>query len=97
MIKAHSKCPRGIPITTFEVLQDYVLEHRNPGGFLTAVLSNDLLDAVTRADSENIRALPELVKYIYWNCPKKCWGDADSVEEWLEERSSSYQGLHIAQ
>ena len=97
MISATSKCPRGIPITTFEVLQDYVLHHRAPGGFLTAVLSNDLIDAVTRADSENILALPELVKYIYWHCPRKCWGNTNAVDEWLEERNSSWQGLHIAQ
>lgn len=38
-----------------ESLRLYI-EHRiQPGGFLTSVLSNDLFDAVARADYENAK------------------------------------------
>ena len=45
-----------------ESLRLYI-EHRiQPCGFLTSVLSNNLFDAVARADYENAKMLDEIVK-----------------------------------
>lgn len=66
-----------------ESLERYV-EHKIPtGGFLEAVLSNNLVEAVGRADSENIQRLPEIVRYVYNKLPSSCWGSPEKVKEWL--------------
>lgn len=53
-----------------------------PGGFLTAVLLNDLKGAVGSADSINIKLLPDIVKWIYNDAPLSCWGSSKKVLEW---------------
>ena len=58
-----------------------------PGHFLTAVLSNDLRTALARADDENGRALPDIVKWIDNHAPPACWGSPAAVSRWkLEKR-----------
>lgn len=56
-----------------------------PGGFLTAVLENNLCEAVARADHINIDKLPDYVRYLYNNAPRGCWGNPDSVRAWHRE------------
>jgi len=59
--------------------------HREPvGGFLTAVLSGNLVDACAKADPENLRALPAIVSYIYNQLPTRCWGTPEIVQVWLD-------------
>jgi len=66
-----------------ESLQRYVNDRIPPGGFLLAVLSNDLRGACERADQENQRALFEIVKYVYNYVPGVAWGSPERVDEWL--------------
>lgn len=73
----------GIPFETFHSLREYVINHRAPGGFLTAVLSNSLMDAVLRANCECLEALPEICNYIYTELPGDCWGSSEAVENWI--------------
>lgn len=54
-----------------------------PGSFLTAVLENDLAEAVGRADFQNIEVLPAIVAFVYRNLPSPCWGSKEKVEAWL--------------
>ena len=44
----------------------------HPGGFLTAVLKGDLLDAVCLADDETIKHLRSIVKFVYNQMPIGC-------------------------
>jgi hypothetical protein len=44
------------------------------GDFLAAVIDNDLAEACKRADSTNLRALPELVGFLYNYAPVGTWG-----------------------
>lgn len=54
---------------------DAYVTHRQPvGGFLQAVLSNQLFEAVGRADNESMAALREIIQYIYNEIPAKSWG-----------------------
>ncbi len=53
-----------------------------PGHFLTAVLENNLKEAIGRADDVNQRLLPDIVKWIYNNAPFMCWGSPEKVKEW---------------
>lgn len=52
------------------------------GDFLRAVLSNDLLEAVGRADYYNIRTLPAIAAYVYNELPSPCHGTPTKVREW---------------
>jgi hypothetical protein len=72
-----------------ESLDRYV-QHRIPtGGFLEAVLCNDLFGAVRKADHINKTQLPEICSYIYMDIPGNCWGSPQKVKEWLEGREQS--------
>ncbi len=72
--------------STRETILRYV-EHRVPtGGFVQAVLSNDLREAIGRADAENLEDLVEIVRFCYWEIPGPCWGSPEAVREWLAGR-----------
>ena len=62
----------------------YVSDKVPTGQFLRAVLSNDLFDALGRADEFSRDALPEICSYIYNEVPGSCWGSPEKVKEWLE-------------
>ncbi|MBC8523000.1 hypothetical protein H8D29_03635 [PVC group bacterium] len=53
-----------------------------PGHFVTAVLTNDLFEAIARADGENARILPDIVRWIYSNAPRGCWGGDEEMKTW---------------
>lgn len=61
----------------------YVLDRVEPGGFLTAVLENNLKEAAVRADSRNARALADWGKFCVYALPTICWGDPIRVRAWL--------------
>ena len=75
-----------IPAHTLAALDRYVKHRVLPGGFLTAVLSNDLFGAIARADKENKLALSEICQYIYNELPGDCWGSKDIMWKWVENR-----------
>ena len=80
-----------IPVHTQRIISDYVEHRYHPGGFIEAVLSNDLFGAVARADKDNLAALPEIVKFIYNQTPSNCWGSKAIVWQYLE--SKFYEAL----
>jgi len=53
------------------------------GGFLAAVLSNDLKQACGRADSDNRETLVDIVTWIYNEMPSGAWGSPERVRDWL--------------
>ena len=75
-----------IPAHTKAALDRYVNDRIMPGGFLTAVLSNDLFGAVAHADRSNLEALTEIVKYVYNELPSGCWGSKDIMWRWVENK-----------
>ena len=57
------------------------------GGFLRAVLSNDLKMAFAKADIENQMDMKEIVAYCYNEIPGNCWGSPENVKEWIENKA----------
>ena len=55
-----------------------------PGGFLTAVLENDLRESFARADVMSVEQLPGLVAWMYWNLPSNVWGSREAVIAHIE-------------
>ena len=70
---------------TKESIDRYVSDRIPTGGFLEAVLCNNLKEAIGRADAENLRDIKEIVQYCYWEIPSTCWGSPKEVKAWLEE------------
>jgi len=72
-----------IPENLKQALDRYVSSGVETGGFLRAVLENNLSKAVGRADADNQQILPLLVSYVYNELPGDCWGGESEVEAWL--------------
>jgi hypothetical protein len=65
-----------------ESIDAWVTTARPVGGFLYAVLTNDLKEAFKRADIFNMDALRHIVAYLYWEAPLDCWGNEEKVKRW---------------
>ncbi len=77
-----------IPPLVREALDKHAKEHRSTGGFVTAVLENNLMEAVGQADHNSLAALPSIVAYVYNEIPGACHGSPAKVKAWRERRSS---------
>jgi hypothetical protein len=62
----------------------YIEQGIPPGSFMTAILSNNLKEAVFRADHMN---KPNIVQWVEWfanHAPGACWGSEERVRAWVE-------------
>lgn len=84
-------------------MQRYIEDRIEPGGFLTAVLSNDFMEAASLADETNQRYLYYIARWLYNYAPSDCYGSPEKVEAWLTgdndlrdslEYSARLVGLH---
>ena len=73
-----------IPDNLKESIDRYVNDGIPTGGFLQACIENDLREAVARADDRNIRLIPEVVSYLYNDCPSNCWGHKGAFGKWIK-------------
>jgi hypothetical protein len=64
-------------------MERYIEQGVPPGCFLTAVLTNDLCEACSRADDINRDLLWEIVGWLWNEAPASCWGSPERVSEWL--------------
>lgn len=64
----------------------YVERGIEPGSFLRAVLENDLVNAVSRADMFNVKKLDKICEYMKYYMPYDCWGSKEIVEKWIREK-----------
>jgi hypothetical protein len=71
---------RSVPEHDHGSLVRYILDGVIPGGFLQAVLSNDLREACARADDQNLFAIPVIVAWLYNYAPANCWGSKLHME-----------------
>jgi len=82
--EARKKYP-DIPDRLLKPLYGHI-EHGCPtGGFLQAVLSNDLKESLGRADEESRMVLFDIVTFLYNNAPAPCWDSPEKVKVWQEE------------
>lgn len=75
---------QGVPEHLRDGLLRYIEHGISPGHFLTAVLENDLMGAVGRADSESARGLVGLCTYLYNDAPSGCHGSPEKVAAWVK-------------
>lgn len=77
--RALQRVPEGLR----DGLQLYLDEHIQPGHFLTAVLQNDMKEAMGRADLRSRVGLFDIIGYLYNHAPAPAWGGKKQVELWL--------------
>jgi len=53
------------------------------GGFLTALLANDLMGALGRADPQNERNINQLCMYVHNEMPGTCHGSYEIIDAWV--------------
>lgn len=75
-----------VPARMMKGLILYARDHIRPGDFLCAIISNNLSEAVGRADEENLHNLPAFIGWLYNEAPSRCWGSPERMEAWLAER-----------
>ena len=69
-------------------IKDYIENRWEPGSFLSAVIVNNLKQAVMYADDDNMENLPAFVDYFYNHAPIDCWGSEENFLGWLEGEES---------
>jgi hypothetical protein len=77
--------PPPIRHDTREALIRWASRGIEPGGFLMAVLTNDLKEAMGRADAYNRASLFSIVSFCYNELPSPCWGSPDKVKVWANQ------------
>lgn len=74
---------RLIPEHILRGLYGYVEHRQATGHFLNAVLTNNLFDAISRADKEALAALREIVVFVHMEVRSDAYGSSQKVQEWL--------------
>ena len=67
-----------------ESIRLYVEHGCDPGDFLTAVLENNLKEALGRADDYNRETIFDIVGYCYNEIPSVCWGSPVKIKACVE-------------
>lgn len=73
-----------VPAHMMLSIQRYIHKKIKPGDFLTAVICNNLSEAVGRADAENLLNLPAFASFFYNESPLICWGSKNKMNAWLK-------------
>ena len=89
----------GIPDHMRGGIDRYLDEGIEPGGFLTAVFSNQLVEALGAADLENTMQIKEYGYFLYNEVPSRgsttpCWGSPEIVSNWV--KLGGFKGLSAA-
>ena len=69
-------------------LERYINHGIMPGHFLTAVLENDLKEAVSQADDNNMKNIPAYMGYLYNEAPSGCYGSPEKVKAWTKLKAA---------
>lgn len=86
MKRVHADDYEAIPQHVFDAMERYVNCGVETGPFLRAVISNDLKDAVGRADRDSYEALPAIVGWFYNEVPSGAWGTRERYKDWTSPR-----------
>jgi hypothetical protein len=62
-----------------------------PGGFLVAVLCNNLTSACNLGDTPNRNALSAYVEFLYSYAPVSCWREPECVIKWMAQGGMTHK------
>ena len=75
-------------------LRRYIENGIKPGSFLSAVLSNNLRDAVEYADDTNYRRIPDYIQFLYNYAPAGSWGSVKNFYSWMEHKGLGWTEVY---
>ena len=80
----------GIPEHMRRGVRLYFEERLRPGGFLIALLSGDLFEALATADPQNREALHGYAMWLWNEAPggRIAWGSPEAVRRWLSREGA---------
>lgn len=87
---------RRVPEHCREGLVNYLRYGWRPGGFLRAVLENDLAEACRQADETNRYALYDYIFVLYNDAPADAWGSPERVQGWIEDAALRRQEAAVS-
>lgn len=61
----------------------YLADGVPPGSFLTALFTNNLTEAVLRADAKNKPVIHKWVDFLFNTFPIMSWGSQEVFDEWI--------------
>lgn len=64
--------------------------------FLTAALSNQLVESFRYADTDNLAAMPRWAEWLLWECPSAAYGSPEKVGAWCESRQQAVKAAREA-
>lgn len=73
-----------VPERMMGAIRRYIEQGIPPGDFLTAVIDNNLCEAMGRADDENLENLLAFLAYFYNEAPGQCWGSPEKRLAWIK-------------
>lgn len=73
-----------VPYHLREGVLEYCLVGRPIGHFLSAVMANDLREAVARGDTNSLAGLKGLCQFLHNYSPPGCWGSRDRFIKWQD-------------
>lgn len=83
-----------IPPHIVRAIGRYACLRQMPGAFVRAVLENDLVNAIGRADFYSQRSLPSIVRLVYNEIPGPAWKSVEAVKAWVGEEAYN-RALHL--
>ena len=72
----------GVPSHLIGGLVRYIVQGILPGETLQAVLANDLMDAMGRADEQTAAGMKAVCLFLFNHAPNGCFGGRDFILEW---------------
>ena len=78
-----------VPANLHAGLLNYIGHGISPGGFLTAVLRNNLFAAYDRSD--NPQQIEKVVRFLQNDAPNACYGSDRIMQDWIAR--SGLEGL----
>lgn len=76
-----------VPVDLQDGLANWIILHSPPGGFLQAVLANDLKESLARGSAVSLHGLENIVRFLYQEAPGSCWGSVAHVQKWCDKDS----------
>lgn len=73
-----------VPPHMWDAVTGYYLHRFQPGSFMTALLSNDLMGALGRADDVNAANIQRWCQFLYNYTPAGSYGTPERVRQWLK-------------
>ena len=81
--------PQFCPPNIVESLERFRDDGVPTGDFLTAVLENDLMEAILRADHDNMLALPHICAWVYEYLPRNIYGCRELIHKHFTSKKNA--------